>query len=242
MGRTTPLTWRQYDTFVHEWTDRYLSGDEAFTIGGRPVCSFLNITDFAACYGTTTFAIMLRYLRAVGTRRGGRAPFLLGVIGRVDEINLALANALPIDGVTGYGLLPNWLGDPVQDYASLVRERVAEWHWLQSRLRVPFFPVACAGWDASGRGAPMDQLRSQDGYPYVPIVENAGPEPFGAFIDEALAFNQRWHPEHDVVFLHAWNEWTECSVLEPSDRDGEAYLHQVRRRRIAPVAPAVAGR
>jgi hypothetical protein len=215
---------------VEEWTDQYLSSPTAFTIHGRPVCSFLNLTDFAACYGTATFGIMLHYAGVTIERRIGRRPFLLGLIGQVGVTNLALANALPIDGVTGYGLLPSWLSDPVQEYSSLIRKRVAEWHWFQARLNRPFFPVVCTGWDASMRGAYLGRLTSRDRYPHSPVVTGTSPALFGQFLDEALNFNELWHPDYDVVFLHAWNEWSECSVLEPNDRVGNALLEQVRER------------
>ncbi|WP_422772320.1 glycoside hydrolase family 99-like domain-containing protein [Plantactinospora sp. WMMC1484] len=230
MARTTELTWRQYSTLLEQWSDRYLSGPTSLSIDGRPVCALLNLTDFAATYGTATFGIMLRYARVAIQRRVGREPYLLGLIGQVDSVSLALANALPIDAVTGYGLLPTWAGPPVQVYTALIRRRVQEWHWLQARLRRPFLPVVCAGWDASVRGEFLGQLRTGDRYPQAPIVVGTSPELFGEFLDEALAFNQRWHPELNVVFLHAWNEWSECSVLEPSDRLGDALLREVRAR------------
>lgn len=230
MTRTSGLTWRQYCRLLDEWSDRYLSGHTTLTIDGRPVCALLNLTDFAACYGAATFGIMLRYARVAIERKVGRVPYLLGLVGQVDKVSLALANALPIDAVTGYGLLPTWLGPPVQDYATLIRRRVDEWHWLQARLHRPFMPVVCTGWDASVRGEFLGRLRAGNRYPQAPVVVGTSPELFGQFLDEALRFNRRWHPEQNVVFLHAWNEWSECSVLEPSDRLGDALLRQVHRR------------
>ncbi|WP_390891175.1 glycoside hydrolase family 99-like domain-containing protein [Rhodococcus rhodochrous] len=178
---------------------------------------------------------MLRYARSAIEQKVGRPPFLLGLLGQVDVRNLALANALPIDGVTGYGLLPTWLGAPIQDYAELVQRRIIEWHWLQERLDCPFFPVVCAGWDASVRGEFLGSLSAGDRYPHAPIVVGANPELFGHFLDEALSFNEVWHPDQNVVFLHAWNEWSECSVLESSDRYGDALLREVHARAVGDV-------
>jgi hypothetical protein len=173
---------------------------------------------------------MLRYGARVAARLLGAEPYLLGVIGQADPYNARLAGTLPIDGVTGYGLLPNWLGPPVQRYDDLIRQRVADWERLQQRLPVPFFPVVCAGWDATVRGTFRGRLRAGDGYPTSPIVIGVTPVAFGRFLDDAIAFNERWHPEQPIVFLHAWNEWTESSVLEPSDRFGTALLDEVRAR------------
>lgn len=248
MGRTTSLTWGEYRRLLEEWSRRFLARPNAFRIDGRPACAFNNLTDFVSHYGQATFAIMLHYAVQVMTDELRERPYLLGVIGEASHRNVQLANELPVDGITGYGLLPNWLSTPVQDYQQLIRERVRDWGTMQRGLRVPFFPVVCCGWDATVRGAYRGVLRSQDGYPYSPVVTGVTPRLFGEFIDHALAFNERWQPRDNLIFLHAWNEWTESSVLEPSDRFGVSLLDEVRKRapnarltpmsEVRPLAPA----
>jgi hypothetical protein len=90
--------------------------------------------------------------------------------------------------------------------------------------------VVCSGWDASVRGRFAGTLRRADGYPHVPVVVGNDPALFGRFLDAALEFNARWHEDQNIVFLHAWNEWSECSAIEPSDRWGDELLAQVRAR------------
>jgi hypothetical protein len=230
LGRTTSLTWGQYRRLLETWSHGFLSSPHSFRIDGRPVCGFNNLTDFATQYGQATFAVMLSYASAVITRDIGMRPYLLGVIGQANPRNARLANALPLDGVTGYGLLPNWLGTPIQEYERLLRQRVADWDQLQSRLRIPFFPVVCAGWDASIRGSFRGMLKAEYGYPYSPVVTGVTARLFGDFLDCALAFNERWQPRENIIFLHAWNEWSESTVLEPSDRFGFTLLEEVRKR------------
>lgn len=230
MARTATLTWGQYRRLIETWTEEYLSAPSAFSIGGRPVCAFLNLSDFVARYGLMTFAVMLRYADRFVEAAIGVRPHLLGVIGQADVRCVRLANALPLDAITGYGLLPNWLGPPRQSYAELIEERVRDWHEMQQRLRVPFYPVVCAGWDATCRGEVRTQIVAEDGYPYSPVVEGVTAELFGEFLDHALAFNAAWQPRENLVFLHAWNEWTECSVIEPSDRFGTTLLEAVHER------------
>lgn len=230
MARTTTLTWAQYSALWDSWTSDFLRSGHSLQIDGRPVAAFNNLADFVARYGRATFAIMLEY----GARRAevtlGVRPYLLGVIGQADLRNVRLADQLPVDGITGYGLLPNWLGPTVQNYPALITQRVADWEQMQRRLDKPFYPVVCVGWDASVRGNPQVTTASAAGYPYSPVVTGVTPELFGSFIDQALSFNSRWRPRDDIVFLHAWNEWTESSALEPSDRFGTMFLEQVRRR------------
>jgi Glycosyltransferase WbsX len=230
MTRTTSLTCGEYRRLFEEWSRRYLSSPTAWKIAGRPICAFNNLVDFVTRYGQTTFAVMLRYASQIVEREIGIKPYLLGVIGQANIRNAHLANALPIDGVTGYGLLPNWLGTPIQDYGRLIEERVSDWEQLQKRIRIPFYPVVCTGWDATTRGSFRGSLSADDGYPYSPVVVGVTPERFGYFLDCALAFNRRWQPRENIVFLHAWNEWTESSVLEPSDRFGPALLEEVGKR------------
>ena len=237
MDRSPTFTWGQARALFEGWSDRYLTTPAAWRLDGRPVCAFNNLTDFVSRYGLTAFAVLLRFGSRVIEQRGGERPFMLGVIGESSSRNAYLANRLPLDGVTGYGLLPNWLGTPIQRYPDLIEQRVEEWERLQRRLRIPFFPVVCAGWDASIRGVFRGELRAEDGYPHTPVVVGVTAELFGRYIDHALEFNARWMPRPNVVFLHAWNEWTEASVLEPSDRFGTTLLDEVRARSLVRLLP-----
>jgi hypothetical protein len=237
VGRTPNLTWGDLRRFFQDWSRRHCASDACWRIDGRPVCGLLNITDFVRQYGLTVFGVMLRFAARVVEDETGRPPYFMGVIGQADTTSMRIANQLPIDGVTGYALLPNWLSDPVQDYSSLIDERVADWYVLQRGLRVPFYPVVCTGWDATPRAAPKERLSPRDGYPYSPVVVDVTPELFGHFLDRALEFNRHFRPRHNLVFLHAWNEWSEASVLEPSDRFGFAFLDEVKRRSSVPEGP-----
>lgn len=230
MARTASLTWGEYRDLWQNWSRRYLCRSGAWKIDGRPVCAFNNLGDFVARYGQATFAVMLRYGARVAEREIGVAPYLLGVIGVANLHNVRLTNALPVDGITGYGLLPNWRGAPTQDYEFLIRQRVANWDDIQGKICVPFYPVVCAGWDATVRGSFRGELCSEDGYPYSPVVTGVTPELFGQFLDHAIAFNRRWQPREQIVFLHAWNEWSESSVLEPNDQFDTAFLDEIRKR------------
>ena len=238
MARTTTLTWAQYADLWDRWATDFLSSPRSFVIGGRPVAAFNNLSDFVARYGRITFSVMLSYGARRVERLLGVPPYLLGVIGQASQYNVRLANALPVDGITGYGLLPNWLGAPVQQYRELIAQRTAEWEQMQRRLTKPFYPVVCAGWDATMRGDGRRSIRASDGYPYSPVVVGVSVALFGRFLDAAIDFNARWSPRENLVFLHAWNEWTEASVLEPSDRFGTTLLEEVRAR-TAPMSTCV---
>jgi hypothetical protein len=224
------MTWGDLRHLYALWAQAYCQSPAYWCIDSRPVCSVLNLTDFEDHYGPTMLRLMLLSARKVVQETIGVEPYLMGVVGRTNPRNVRIANQLPLDGVTGYALLPNWLDAPVQQYANLIEQRVKEWYAFQERLTVPFFPVASAGWDATVRGERLPSLRGEAGFPWSPCVVGVTPALFGHFLDEAIEFNLRMHPEHNIVFIHAWNEWSESSAVEPSDRFGYAMLEEIRKR------------
>jgi hypothetical protein len=230
-GRTPLLGWSDLRRLATAWGERYASNPTYWRIDGRPVCSVLNLTDFAFHYGLGAFGVMLLYLRRRLREAVGVEPYLIGVFSEANARNTAFANRLPLDAATGYALLPTWTGPPLQDYEALIERRVREWYAVQVRLRIPFLPVASAGWDASVRGERLPRLSPAWGFPWVPIVTGVTPARFGRFLDHAIDFNLRMHPETNIVFIHAWNEWTESSVVEPSDRFGRAFLDEISARK-----------
>lgn len=232
------LDWQSMIALFEGWAERYCAHPSYFRIGGRPVCSFLNLGDFVNTYGLDGFQLIIQTARQIMQRRLGQDPFVIGVFGEATLKHCALANLTSIDGATGYGLLPEWTGPPVQHYAELIPRRTAEWAMVQRHLRVPFFPVVCAGWDATVRGEWAADLRNCRGFPWRPVVDGVNAELFGHFVDAAVAFNLAHHPELNVVYVHAWNEWTESSAIEPSDRFGDQFLRQLAQRtRPMPLEP-----
>lgn len=230
MQRATVLRWDELAATYRGWTADFLTRPSGLRIAGRPVVSFLNLTDFVAAYGLYDFAIMVRGLRTTVRRILGEDPFVVGLFNECSRRNVWLANRLDLDAATGYGMLPNWRGEPVQQYADLIEQRVSDWHWMQRGLRVPFLPVVCCGWDASMRGQQLRDLRQAPGFPWRPVVDGVTDQLFAHFTDQAIAFNREHHSRLDVVFIHAWNEWTEQSAIEPSDRFGTGLLETVARR------------
>jgi hypothetical protein len=227
--RQTVLATADVITLFELWADRWASQPHHWRIQDRPVCSLLNVADFCSTYGVQGFRLFLALARGVFRRRLGVDPFVIGVVGEATTNNADLVRRLPLDAVTGYALLPEWSGPPTQDYGELMVRRVREWQAFQRRIApLPFLPVACCGWDASVRGEWAGQLLATRGFPWRPIVTGVTPALFRRFLEEAVAFNRMHHPELNVVFLHAWNEWTESAAIEPSDRFGSALLEAVQ--------------
>lgn len=230
MQRATILRWDELARTYTQWAEEFLLPPGALRIRGRPVCSFLNLTDFTDAYGFPVFSMMVRGARTFMRVTHDVDPFIVGLFNETSRRNVWLANHLDLDAATGYGMLPDWRGAPVQRYADLVRARVDDWYRMQRDLRIPFLPVVCCGWDASMRGEQLPDLRSAPGFPWRPVVHEPSPAVFAEFLDLALEFNARTHPMDNVVFIHAWNEWTEQSAVEESDVFGDAFLRVVAAR------------
>jgi hypothetical protein len=230
VNRTPEMSWENLRHLFATWSKTYCRTSPYWKIADRPVCSILNLTDFVDHYGFTTFKLMLLYAKKVMQENLGENPYFIGVVGQTNLRNVSVARGLPIDAVTGYALLPNWMSKPIQYYEELIEQRVEEWYAFQRLLPTPFFPVVCTGWDASVRGERLTGLEPKNGFPWTPIVVGVTPKLFGKFLDRAIEFNLHTHPEENIVFIHAWNEWTESSVVEPSDRFGTQFLEEIRKR------------
>jgi hypothetical protein len=140
----------------------------------------------------------------------------------------ALLAKLGFDSVTPYHWiharpLPQF---PASDYA---RYRDASFEAMRAKEKtfaVPYLPVVCMGWDASPR-TPQDKPFQPGGYPWGAVLVNNTPAKFR----KALEMGRAWLGERPllprVLFIEAWNEWTEGSYLEPDAMNGMQYIEAV---------------
>ncbi len=56
------------------------------------------------------------------------------------------------------------------------------------------------------------------------VVHGSTPEHYQAWLQVAIERAARESPQHRIVFLNAWNEWSEGCHLEPDSRHGTGYL------------------
>jgi hypothetical protein len=216
--------------FFNSLADEFLAREAHLRIDGRPTISILNLPDFATTYSVDGLTFLLRLLRHQIQERLRVDPFIIGLLPDGKDSSVEVCRQVPCDAVTGYGLLPDWMGPPVQSYGELIEQRVAEWYRIQRKLEVPFLPVVCVGWDASRRGEHIHDLRQVRSFPWRPIIVGTSPELFGTFLDHAITFMEKTDAQEQVVFIHAWNEWSEGSAVEPSEEFGTDYLAEISSR------------
>lgn len=82
---------------------------------------------------------------------------------------------------------------------------------------IPAFPGAFVDWDNTARY----QKRAR-------IFKGASPERFAFWFRQLVEVTSRRPEPERVIFLNAWNEWAECTYLEPDERNGLGYLEAVR--------------
>jgi hypothetical protein len=103
-------------------------------------------------------------------------------------------------------------------YGEAALEAIKAWKETSQKVTVPFFPDCPVGWDDSprfGSGAHMVTERTPDQYERL--------------LRAAQYFSAASSAKPKIIFLSAWNEWTEDHVLLPDTIYGYSYLEAVRR-------------
>ena len=60
-------------------------------------------------------------------------------------------------------------------------------------------------------------------------LRGSTPELYGGWLEAAIRKVSDNPPEEQLVFVNAWNEWSEATYLEPDIKHGRAYLEATRR-------------
>jgi len=138
------------------------------------------------------------------------------------------------DGVFGYNIVrtpdyPNLPNErPLVPYEDVIKSHLYIWENCEGR-GLPFFPVATIGCDVSPRWRrdahfPMD-FRALG---REPVIVGNTPERFGELCRLALKHLKESASEPKVMFINAWNEWTEGMYLLPEKQYGKGYLEALR--------------
>jgi lipopolysaccharide biosynthesis protein len=110
------------------------------------------------------------------------------------------------------GLDPKFGGD-VLDYESMVEERLAA-----PATPYRLYRTAMPGWDNTARVGAR-----------ATIFHGATPELYERWLQALVAQARLAPPAHRLVFVNAWNEWSEGAHLEPDRRFGMRYLEATSR-------------
>jgi hypothetical protein len=116
---------------------------------------------------------------------------------------------------------------PVHDYAEIMDVHEHVWGECEGK-GLPFNPSVSMGLDCSPRWhgsvtLPVDQDN------YMPFVDNCTPDRYGALCGKALDHINQHDGNSKILFLNAWNEWTEGMYLLPEKKYGTGYLEALKK-------------
>ncbi len=98
------------------------------------------------------------------------------------------------------------------DYSKTMRH-----YYVEEDAWENVYPTLMPQWDRTPRA----------GVQTNPLVDST-PEKFQRTIEEALQLIKTKSPEHQILFLKAWNEWGECNYVEPDQKFGHGYIQAIR--------------
>jgi hypothetical protein len=234
--KNTALVWRggidrvEFEKIAQRWITKYFSQPSYYKINDKPVIMIYDINTFINGLGGTTQAReALDWFRAETIKAGFKGlelqlsmrrestRSLTGVAGEPIGTQSELVTKLGFDSLTHYQFV-HFL-DINRNYAEIVKDAAIEWKRINESYAARYYPHVSVGWDSSPRA-----FNAQPG-----IVKNNRPEEFEKALILAREFVDS-HPDRaPLITINSWNEWTETSYLEPSDRFGYGYLEAVKR-------------
>jgi hypothetical protein len=121
--------------------------------------------------------------------------------------------------------------NPIDQYTDLMETHRCDWQAM-SRTTLPHMPVVTLGWDVTPRtehSAKWPFHPKKRCYPYTHVVVGNTPARFGKLCRDAREHLEKTKAQHLVVFVNAWNEWTEGCYLLPEKRYGTGYLKALKK-------------
>ena len=99
------------------------------------------------------------------------------------------------------------------DYA-----KAMEHYYVEEDAWENVYPTLLPQWDRTPRA----------GIKTDPLI-NSTPEKFQHSVEQALQLIEKKQPEHQILFLKAWNEWGEGNYVEPDLKFGHGYIQAIRQ-------------
>ena len=225
---------RTFDNVAQRVIECFFVQPSYYKIDGKPVFSIYDLTnliDGLGGIGATretldAFRARVRVAGFPGLHLQailwGQIPASLSMVpGDRRETQNNTARALGLDSLTNY----QWCHyvrphGPYRDWAD---KAVAAWEGWATEFEVPFYPHVSVGWDTNPRFRKLCDL----------VTDNQ-PEVFGEYVRRAMAFVDRQALSPRMITVNAWNEWSECSYLEPDTVYGMRYLEALRNALVTP--------
>ena len=200
--------------------EHYFHQPNYWRIDGRPVFAIFDLNLLLETFSKEQLKRVFAKLRERVARAGLgdlhlQASHVYG--GHEDELK-----SLGFDSATLYHTF-GWTygGKPAggrTPYGEAAVHTIDLWKETAAKVSVPFFPDCPVGWDDSPRFGASAHM-----------VTQRTPDQYERLLRAAQFFSAASEAKPRIVFLSAWNEWTEDHVLLPDTVFGYSYLDAVRR-------------
>ena len=225
--------------------DRYFTDPYYWKVDGKLYFSIYSVNRFILQLGGTDKArYALDLLREKVQKRNLGEMHINGIWFDMLEEDAAFLECpqeewhtkLGIDSYTSYNsisITQAWKESaktfPRVDYATscLQYHKIAE--KAIKKLPAPYYPVMTVGWDSTPRTIQSDTFLLGN-YPWFAVME-PNVEVFENSLAELkkLIKTKSNSSNEEILFINAWNEWSEGSYLEPDTYHGYAFLEAVKK-------------
>lgn len=229
-----------FERMAHHVIEKYFSCSNHLTVDGRPWFTIYDVGGFIAGMGGVSQAIdALDWFRGEVRKAGFPGLHLNAVIKGSEVLPTAITAHVPselveelgFDSATSYVWVHHAdirsFDFPISSIEPLRESAFRQYDSIVADLDIPFYPNVTVGWDSSPRTR-QDIDFERGRYPWTTVWDPT-PEQFGDGLRAARDFIERHQPEHPMITINAWNEWTEGSVLLPDTHNGYQYLEAVRK-------------
>ena len=102
-------------------------------------------------------------------------------------------------------------------YTRIDYSRLMENYYVEEDAEENIYPTLLPQWDRTPRAGRKTEL-----------LTNSTPEKFQLYTEKALRLIAHKQPEHQILFLKAWNEWGEGDYVEPDQKYGHGWLDAIK--------------
>lgn len=224
----SPENLEQFTTMIRYWVKYYFTRNNYLLIDGKPavfIFSQERLRVNAKKFGYST-ADLIKLANEIATKAGFAGIYF---VGSTEAVTYWVKEYGPKNGYDafskynyhrGFSGTYNPLTLPSHSYAELDRAYQQNWDWILQNSPLPYILPMTSGWDKRPWGGSTD-----------PFHDNSFGNPV-EFENHLLAGRSRLdkYPAKTkkMAVICCWNEFGEGSYIEPTKKDGFAYLEKVK--------------
>ena len=219
----------QYRAMVANWIQEHFSDPGYLRIDGRPVVFIFGIdgvADAAKTIGVSP-AELIRIANAMSAQAGFPAIYFVGGTPALSYWVNDVAPQAGFSALSAYNYHNGFSGTaesatpPAEGYPQFDEAYRTNWKWIARNSLLPYILPMTSGWDKRPWGGSKNPKRDHS---------ISTPEEFEIHLRAARSMMDAMPDKVPRVgVVCCWNEFGEGSYIEPTERDGFAYLERIRR-------------